>query len=457
LTRTRLLSSGLAAYLFLCLVLGGASAAGLWANFALQLLAVPILFASVAFRPDPPLGQAARRLQLLLALMVGLVLVQLVPLPPALWTALPGRDHVREGFELLGQPLPWLPLSLAPERTVASALWLMPAAAVMLGMLRLEPRESWIGWTIVAATALAVLVGTLQIAGGPESFWYFYEITNHGVNVGFFANANHMATLLLAALPFLGALHMDARRRGRGTQRSAGLWLILAGLLAMLLVGLAINGSLAGIGLGVPVVAGTALLVSRRRRIPVWALAGVLVLTAASVAAVFSGRFDNNLISDEAPGDVVSRHTTFATSFEAVKDHFPLGSGIGTFRPIYRMYEDPERVTTTYINHVHSDWIEIVLETGLLGLAVLLAFLLWWARRAMVVWRAAEPDYIARAATIASAAIMAHSLVDYPLRTAAIGAVFAACCAIMAGGRIGARRETRRWADRRPARHLTAD
>ncbi|WP_129793614.1 O-antigen ligase [Sphingosinicella sp. CPCC 101087] len=451
------ISGALAAYMLLCLVLGGASAAGLWANFVLQLLAIPILFASLAFMPDPPIGQPARRLQLLLALMVGLILLQLVPLPPALWTALPGRDHVRDGFELIGEPLPWLPWSLAPDRTIASALWLLPGVAVLLGMIRLGARETWIGWTIVAATALSVLVGALQVAGGHDSPWYFYEITNYGVTVGFFSNANHMATLLVSAIPFLGALNMMARRRGRAAQKSAGLWLILGGLLAIILVGLAINGSLAGLGLAIPVAAATFLLMLRQRKMPLWALAAVLLLAAASVAAVFSGRFDNNLISDEAPTDVVSRYTTFTTSFEAVKDYFPLGSGIGTFRPIYRMYEDPERVTTTYINHVHSDWIEIVLETGLPGLLLLLLFLFWWGRRTLVVWRAAEPDYLARAATIASAAIMAHSLVDYPLRTAAIGAVFAACCAIMASSRIGARREGRSWAAKRPTRHLSAD
>ena len=450
----RLISGGLAAYVFLCLILGGASAAGLWANVALQLIAVAILFAAVAVRPDPPLALPARRLQWLLALLAGLVLVQLVPMPPALWTALPGRDHVREGFELLGLPIPWLPISLAPDNTLASALWLLPAVAVMLAMLRLGARESWIVWAIVGTTALSVLIGTLQIAGGPESPWYFYEITNYGVTVGFFSNANHMATLLVSLLPFLGALYMIGRRRGRAREKAAGLWLILGGILAMLIVGLAINGSLAGIGLAVPVAAATLLLMLGRRRTPVWALAGVLLLTTASVTAVFSGRFDNNLISDEAPGDVVSRYTTFTTSFEAVKDYFPFGSGIGTFRPIYRMYEDPDRVTTTYINHVHSDWIEIVLEAGVLGLALALAFLLWWARRAIAMWRAAEPDYLARAATIASAAIIAHSLVDYPLRTAAIGAVFAACCAIMAGGRIGA--SARAGPGRRSGRRATS-
>ena len=457
---SRLLSSALlAAYFFLCLLLGGASAAGLWANVLLQLLALPFLLASILVRPDPPPGRAARQLVILLLLMAAVVLVQLVPLPPSVWTALPGRDFVREGFELVGEPLPWLPISLAPHDTIASALWLLPAVAVGLAVLRFRVGPAWIGWTIVLAASLSVLVGALQITGGVESPWYFYEITNYGVNVGLFANANHMATLLLATVPFLAALYMTARGRGRerNRQRSAGLFVILAGLFGLLLVGLAINGSLAGLGLLLPVSGATLLLLLGQRTLPGWAVGLVLLLTAASIGAAFSGRFDNNLISDEAQMSAGSRYTAFRTSLEAAGDHFPVGSGLGTFRPIYRLYEDPTRVTTTYMNHAHSDWIELILETGLPGALVLLAFLFWWVGRALAIWTAREPDFFARAATVASAAILAHSLVDYPLRTAAIAAVFAACCALMARGRTAPARAARSEAAKRPPRHRTAD
>jgi hypothetical protein len=80
---------------------------------------------------------------------------------------------------------------------------------------------------------------------------------------------------------------------------------------------------------------------------------------------------------------------------------------------------------------------------------------LWWARRALVIWRADEPDHFARAATIASAAIIAHSIVDYPLRTAAISAVFAVCLALMAEARPWVRQRDRRQSNE--ARHLSAD
>lgn len=451
------LSHGLlGVYFLLCLILGGASAAGLWANVLLQLIAVLLIALALGVRPRSPPTRSGRRLLILLVAAIGVVLLQLVPLPPALWTMLPGREGVREGFELLNQPLPWLPISLAAHDTIASALWLLPAVAVLLWILKMGVSETLLAWIMVIVMVLSVLVGAMQITGGEASPWYFYQITNYGVTVGFFANANHLATFLIVTVPFLGALYMAARARGRSAHKSAGLVVILGGFYGLIVVGLAINGSLAGLGLMLPVTGATLLLLRRGRGVPGWAVALLALLALGSVAAVMSDRFDNNLITEEARSDTFSRYTTFTTSFEALKDHLPVGSGIGTFRPVYRLYEDPERVTTTFINHVHSDPIEIVLETGLFGLVLLLLFGAWWVRRTIAIWRAPEPDYFARAATVATAAIMAHSLVEYPLRTAAISVLFAACCALMASGRSAAG-SGRRAAPKRPARHLAAD
>ena len=47
------------AFLLLCLVLGGASAAGIWSNMLLQLLAIPLIAAVAAGPPlhaDPDRG-----------------------------------------------------------------------------------------------------------------------------------------------------------------------------------------------------------------------------------------------------------------------------------------------------------------------------------------------------------------------------------------------------------------
>jgi O-antigen ligase len=441
-------------YFALCLVFGGASAAGYWANMALQLLALPIIVWSAAAKPSQPLSTPARQLIVLLFLMLLVIAAQLVPLPPAIWTALPGRGPVVDGFRLMGEPLPWLPLSLDPYWTLSSALWLLPAIAVLLGIVRLGSfRAFWLAWVLASVTIASVAVGALQIAGGPESPWYFYEITNYGTTTGFFANANHLATLMVATIPFLAALYLAATKKGRSVQKSSGLFVVLAGTLAVIVVGIIINTSLAGIGLSVPVLAASLLMiVGRRRKLPKWTAALVALLMLGSVATVFSAPFANNLTTQGEKSKESSRYNSFTKSLAATADFMPVGSGIGTFQQIYRTREDPAAVDRFYMNHVHSDYIEIALETGVPGLLVLVLFLLWWGRRCVLLWRAEEPDDFARAATIASAAILAHSLVDYPLRTAAIGAVFAVCCGLMAEPRA----QTRRSSPRR-GRHLTAD
>jgi O-antigen ligase len=231
----------------------------------------------------------------------------------------------------------------------------------------------------------------------------------------------------------------------------------MAGVLMIILVGLALNGSLAGIGLSIPVLTGSlAMLWAAKRRLPLWAVAGAMLVTAASLYIPFSTPLGNNLTTVEAKASQFSRYTSFSVTLDAAQDYLPLGSGIGTFVEIYRTYEDPAVVESTYMNHAHSDYLELALETGIPGLVLIALFLLWWAWRAAAVWRAEEADYFARAATVASAAILAHSVVDYPLRTAAIGAVFAMCCALMAEPRPRERSRRKETAENQP-RHLSAD
>jgi O-antigen ligase len=130
---------------------------------------------------------------------------------------------------------------------------------------------------------------------------------------------------------------------------------------------------------------------------------------------------------------------------------------VGTFVDIYRVYEDPVDVDPIYMNHAHSDYVELALETGLPGVALILAFLLWWGSRTSSAWRRDKPDHFVMAASIASAAILAHSIVDYPLRTAAIGVVFACCCALLAGARTVRRSRQVRQDPAAGAKHVTAD
>lgn len=108
-----------------------------------------------------------------------------------------------------------------------------------------------------------------------------------------------------------------------------------------------------------------------------------------------------------------------------------------------------------FVNHAHNDPLEWLLQTGLPGALLMLAFLLWWLRRCSAIWRADHRDLQALAGTIASAVILAHSPVDYPLRDAAIQAVFAFSLVLMADPRSHAAHAQRRPDP--PARHLSLE
>ena len=82
------------------------------------------------------------------------------------------------------------------------------------------------------------------------------------------------------------------------------------------------------------------------------------------------------------------------------------------------------------------------------GAALLGAFLFWWVGRIRAAW-GSDGGPFTRAAVVAVGVVLAHGLVDYPIRTAAIAAVAALACAVAASPEPAA---ARGGGDRRPAR-----
>jgi O-antigen ligase len=358
-----------------------------------------------------------------------------VPLPPAIWAKLGGRAPIAEGFRLLGIAVPWQPLSLAPYDTLATMFALIPPLALLAAIWRLGTRNSWLVLALLAGMLAGTLLGALQVSSpDPEnSHWYLYPFSNFGVATGFFANANHMAILLVISLPFLTALLASVRSGNRNVQRESAAIAMVAGTAVVIAVGIALNGSLAGYGLAVPVVIASALLlVLRKSAARLWIGLASGVLLVGAVAALALSPVGGSGLRSSATTSVQTREQMMKTSAAAAADLMPFGSGVGTFERVYQLYEDHDRFdVTAVVNHAHDDYLELAVETGIPGLVVLLLFLAWWGRASWRAWTAPEADPYARAAAIASAAILVHSLVDFPLRTAAISTCFAMCLALI--------------------------
>ena len=414
----RLTTGGL---LFLALIVGG-SAQAIWGNFALLLVALVVLGLIVCAPPtDAPRLQG--RLPLIGSAFAALLIFQLIPLPPGLWAELPGRAMIARGFDLLHMPRPWLPWSLSPADSLVAMLSLVVPLAVFAGVVR-EPRKR--PFLLIAAlgsgTLRGVLLGFLQVRDGGGDQWYLYRFSAFGQASGFFANSNHMGSLLLANIPFVSALAAD-QFGNRSDISQRGLVIGSAvGLSIILIFAIALNHSLAVLMLGGPVI-----LLSLT--VPPWrdprirkALGAVAII--ALFGAVALGAYQGRFSPGGKQSSLETRSLIWTTSAEAVDDFAMTGAGLGTFPKLYPHYEAPDQVDATFINHAHNDLLEYVVELGLPGLLLVVAFLIWWVRRVRGAWRPGEGNVYARAASIASGAIMLHSLVDFPLRTAAIAAVF---------------------------------
>lgn len=400
------------------------------ANTALQFIATLILGFSVARFAATPLSGQARFLVAIMLCWVAWAALQLLPLPPSLWTLVPGRDVLQQRLAAEGSPLPWLPLSLNPAGTISHLASLLPPLAIGAAILSRPAADSnGLRWLIPLLAMTSLLVGVAQLIGGSASPLYFYATSNQGLPVGLMANANHQATLMLCAIPFVASLAGSEKAIG---SKGQGRELLFAAMTAMFLMGIAISQSYAAYVLALPVTIASWAIARPRSLGPARYIGtGIAVVTIAALAAVVI--FGPQIGTDPTLGpSQLSRPAMYKVTIGALAHFWPLGSGPGSFVPVYKLFEDSGRVTNFFVNHSHSDYLELALEGGVPGLLLVAGLLLWWFRRAVTIWFARSPSRIDRAAVVATAAILAHSMVDYPARTSAIAAILAAGFALMA-------------------------
>ena len=122
-----------------------------------------------------------------------------------------------------------------------------------------------------------------------------------------------------------------------------------------------------------------------------------------------------------------ARWTIFTSTWEAVKVYFPMGSGIGTYGEVYQRFHVPE-LSGNFINNAHNDYLEWLLEGGVVAGALIASFILLYIlhwqevlRRGM--WR--TYNFVQVATGVGILAMMLHSLVDFNLHIPANQIYFA--------------------------------
>ena len=211
---------------------------------------------------------------------------------------------------------------------------------------------------------------------------------------------------------------------------------IIAFLLVLFLSGIVLMGSAAGYILIVPSLAAAILLYQSRstslKSILLTYLKFGLPLALLMLILFYVPILDQLGITNSDDTEL-SRIEVWKQSLSLVRDNYQFGSGLGSYEHIYRVYEDSSGVSKKYMNDAHNDYLQIVIEWGIIGAILLICVGILIIIEIVKQWTGPrEEGYrIRRAASVALLMIMCHSFVDYPLRTPALACVTAACLALL--------------------------
>lgn len=415
----------LAALLCSLWLAGGASRADALGQ-AIVRAAATITFVAAVLLCDRPQPGRALPVVWLLAVAIILPVAQLIPLPPAVWQSLPGRAMFEQAASLSGQTQPWRPWSIVPDSTLNAACSLIvPAAVLALATALGDKDRRLLPGLVLGLVAAAMLLGLLQFSG--------VRIDNPLINDtpgevgGNFANRNHFALFLA-----IGCLVAPVWTflNGRPPRWRAPL---AAGLVVLFVLTILATGSRAGLVLGILALAMGLGLVRRDlkhalRRYPRWAfpalivgIIGVIVVVVLGSIAADRAVSISRAIAIDPGQDMRSRG--LPTVLQAIGAYFPMGTGLGSFDPIFRLHEPLGLLKPTFFNHAHNEYLEVVLDAGLPGLLVLMAALSWWAWTSLSSLRSKDRGVLPGLGAGILLLVIVASVSDYPARTPMIMAV----------------------------------
>ncbi|MGY1529595.1 O-antigen ligase family protein [Luteimonas sp. A649] len=410
----------------LCVMTGGSSQESSGGDFVAQLLALPLLAWAgwrLLRRPGSPVHGAW------LAFAVALVAIPLLQaVLPASVAGGAGRAALAGDLAQFGAQAPahW---SLAPAATRAALFHLLPALAVFAMVLSLpHAAQRRVVQLVVVLAMASLLLGIAQLGAPPESALNPYPQWKPAMN-GFFANPNHQATLLVVAATLacsrlamaIGAWPQDRPHRVVHAVVAALVMLLAA-------VALPLTGSRAGVIL---IILASALVVAAHW--PAWRggtrsrMALAATLGVAALALFLALRWMQVDAVDELRAPLRAVTGDIAARFA------PMGAGVGSYVPVFEQEAPRDLLMGNYVNHAHNEYSQWWLEAGV---PAILAMLLGAAALALTLHgllkQSAHARGLGMTALVALGAVLAHSVVDYPLRTPALLAVAAALAAIAA-------------------------
>lgn len=401
---------------------------------ALLSVAQIVLFATIAFFvltwPDSLIPEN-RPAQIIPAVLIAIVLVQLCPVPSS-WV---GRSGQMPAAELAGAR--WTHWTIQSYATRIHLLALLACLAVFyLSQLVCQTREGKrrLIVSLLGLGTFEAFYGLVQYLTGFQRIFAYVKKYDLEEATGTYINRNHYAGLLEMILPFSLALafyefeqlrrqeSQSPRRKSRLFSGSgfarATFWVAVAVLLAVALLFSRSRMGILACVLSSLFVFGLVAVSRLGGRNGLWLAGAFVALGLALTLWIGPGpvlqRFQS--VGDEYSGRGQDRLTIWKDTGGLMRVHPLLGTGFGTFPIAYTTVQTG--FLGRFVNHAHNDYLEISSDLGIPA-ALLLFFSVF-----VILGRAIQASYSAesgfdQAAALGSAgaigAILVHSVADFNL------------------------------------------
>lgn len=410
--------------LLFALLTGGASREGLHFHLVLNAYCWIGIFLILAFSNATKVQSIPRTPLILLGVVIFWCILTMIPVPERLISDSQLKNTVINERRALDIKDTFMTLSYGPKETLRSLLAFGPPVFGFIAAFVLDKRlREWIVVVIILLGIMSLIIGFTQIFLGSNTDLYFWEITNRGFAVGVFANVNHQTSFAALLIPLV--LFVVSKSRKHMDDRGIALRALLYGLLLFFIIGVVSGGSVAGYISAIFALIFSFFVLRNSEVKPLQS--SRIERTAYSmgfglvILMVFFSPWLSELgITSLNQNGELGRIGMLKKAIIVIKDTNYIGTGLGTLEDVYRVYENPDLVTSIFVNHLHNDYVEWVLELGLPGLFILSVFFVWLMKRCTIVFTSGfmKNDNLLPLCTLISVSVMAlHSIVDYPLRT----------------------------------------
>ena len=278
---------------------------------------------------------------------------------------------------------------------------------------------------IVFGACYAFFALAQELTANGKIFWMISPRFGGSI-YGSYVNHDHYAGLMemLVPIPFVVSMgHLL-----RGGKR------VLVGSCAVLMAStIFLSGSRGGMLAFVLEMVLFAVLTLGKRRSPRIALGLLAVCVLVLALLIFLGRGQVlGRLGDLGPG---IRLTITKDSLRMFSQRPVWGWGLGTFPTVYPSYRS--FYTNLFVNEAHNDYVQLLVETGLLGFSLMLWFLICLYRYGLPTsrrWEFKWDGAVSLAALLGCTGILLHSFVDFNLQIPANAALFYLLCGLAASG-----------------------